>query len=303
MSTEISSSLHKPRASTRYYRHRLPVRISHWINVICLAVLLMSGLGIFNAHPALYWGASSYTAKPAFLDIRAESVLAAGDSQGRGVEATPESAGEKRGRLRIGQHEFDTTGVLGVSASASGSRNERAFPSWLTIPGPYSLADSRLWHFFFAWLFVLNGIFYIAYSLLSGHLRYDLLPDRRELRGIGTSIIDHLRFRHPQGDAARRYNVLQKLAYLVVIFILLPLIVLMGMAMSPMLDSLMTGWVDLFGGRQSARSIHFIVAFLLLAFVLIHVFEVIVSGLWNHLRSMITGYYVIQSNPDKEPSP
>jgi thiosulfate reductase cytochrome b subunit len=292
-----------PRAGTRYYRHRLPVRISHWINLLCLTVLLMSGLGIFNAHPALYWGASSYSSKPAFLEISSETVPAATESQAWGGEAKPAPTGEKRGKLRIGELEFDTTGVLGVSTSASGTHNERAFPSWLTIPGAYSLADSRLWHFFFAWLFVLNGVFYIAYTLLSGHLRRDLLPDGRDLRGIGTSIIEHLRFKHPQGDAARRYNVLQKLAYLIVIFILLPLIVLMGMAMSPMLDSLMTGWVDLFGGRQSARSIHFIVACLLLAFVLIHVFEVIVSGLWNHLRSMITGYYVVQPDTEKERFP
>lgn len=290
MSTENCLPSQASLASVRYYRHRLPVRISHWINVLCLTILLLSGLGIFNAHPALYWGVSSYSGRPALLEISAETVPAAN------------SMGEKRGILRIGAVEFDTTGVLGVSTSANGGQIERAFPSWLTIPGSYSLAASRLWHFFFAWLFVLNGIFYVAYTLVSGHLRRDLLPDGRDMRGIGGSIVDHLRFKHPQGEAARRYNVLQKLAYLIVIFILLPLIVLMGLAMSPMLNSLMTGWVDLFGGRQSARTIHFVVACLLFAFVLIHVFEAIVSGLWNHLRSMITGYYTIQPNPEKRSS-
>ncbi len=87
---------------------------------------------------------------------------------------------------------------------------------------------------------------------------------------------------------------LQKLAYLVVIFVLLPLVILMGIAMSPWMNSALPGWVDLFGGRQSARTIHFVVAWLLVAFVLIHVFEVVVSGLWNHLRSMITGRYRIR---------
>ena len=134
---------------------------------------------------------------------------------------------------------------------------------------------------------------YLLYSFLSGHVRRDLAPTAPELRDIGTSIKDHLKFKHPTGTAATRYNVLQKLAYLVVIFVLLPLIILMGMAMSPGLDALLTGWVDLFGGRQSARTIHFIVAWMLVAFVLIHVFEVIISGLFNHLRSMITGYYRI----------
>jgi thiosulfate reductase cytochrome b subunit len=85
--------------------------------------------------------------------------------------------------------------------------------------------------------------------------------------------------------------VLQKIAYLVVIFVLLPLIVMMGLAMSPRLDAVFTGWVDLVGGRQSARTIHFVVAWLLVAFVLIHVFQVIVTGVWNNLRSMITGRY------------
>jgi thiosulfate reductase cytochrome b subunit len=111
------------------------------------------------------------------------------------------------------------------------------------------------------------------------------------VRGIGASVVDHLKFRHPKGEAAKRYNVLQKLVYLIVIFVLLPLIVMMGLAMSPRLDTVFTGWVGLFGGRQSARSIHFIVAWLLFGFVAIHVFEVIVTGLWNNLRSMITGRY------------
>ena len=86
---------------------------------------------------------------------------------------------------------------------------------------------------------------------------------------------------------------LQKLAYLVVVFVLLPLIVIMGLAMSPWLDGVVPGWVDIVGGRQSARTLHFIAAWLLVGFVLIHVFEVIVSGLWNHLRSMVTGRYRI----------
>jgi thiosulfate reductase cytochrome b subunit len=90
--------------------------------------------------------------------------------------------------------------------------------------------------------------------------------------------------------------VLQKLAYLAVIFVLLPLVVLMGLGMSPWVDGIFPGWVDLFGGRQSVRTIHFVAAWLLVAFVLIHVFEVIVSGMWNHLRSMITGRYRVPAD-------
>ncbi len=116
-----------------------------------------------------------------------------------------------------------------------------------------------------------------------------------DVRSIGRSIVDHLRFRHPKGEASKRYNVLQKLTYLMVIFVLLPLVILMGLAMSPAVDALWPGWVDLFGGRQSARTIHFIVAWLLVAFVLVHVFEVIITGLWNNLRSMITGRYRVEA--------
>jgi thiosulfate reductase cytochrome b subunit len=150
---------------------------------------------------------------------------------------------------------------------------------------------ARSWHFFFAWVFLINGLCYVVYTIWSRHLARDLWPTREDVRGIGASIVEHLKFRHPAGEAAKRYNVLQKIAYLVVIFVLLPLVVMMGLAMSPRLDTVFTGWVNLFGGRQSARTIHFVVAWLLLGFVAIHVFQVIVTGLWNNLRSMITGRY------------
>ena len=246
----------------------------HWINVLCLSVLFMSGLNIFNAHPALNWGRSSYTGAPPFLEIGARM---AGD---RIIGVT-----------RISGHEFDTTGMLGAFRTDAGETEPRAFPSWLTVPGTQWLAMARRWHFFFAWLLVVNGLAYVAYSLFSRHLGRDLAPTRADWRGIGRSIVDHLRFKHPVGEAAKRYNVLQKLAYLAVIFVLLPLLILMGLAMSPWLNGVLPGWIDVVGGRQSARTLHFIAAWLLVAFVLVHVFEVIVSGLWNHLRSMITGRY------------
>jgi thiosulfate reductase cytochrome b subunit len=159
---------------------------------------------------------------------------------------------------------------------------------------------ARAWHLFFAWVLVGNGLVYLGYALASGHVARDLVPTRRDWRGLPASLLDHLRLRHPSGEAAKRYNVLQKLAYLVVIFIVLPLIILMGIAMSPWMNSVLPGWVDLFGGRQAARTLHFVAAWLLVGFVLIHVFEVIVSGLWNHLRSMITGRYRIRTEERHE---
>ena len=256
-----------------FYRHRLPVRIMHWINVICFFLMLMSGLGIFNAHPHLYWGRDS--------DFEAPLLS---------ITARPGPDGRPHGLTHVGAHVFDTDGVLGASR-VEGAATERAFPSWATIPGRQYLATARNWHLFFAWIFVLNGVAYLAYTIASGHLRHDLAPRKAELRGIGGSLIDHLLLRHPAGAAAKRYNVLQNLSYLAVIFVLLPLIVLAGLGMSPRLDTLFGGWVEVFGGRQSARTLHFAAACLLLAFVVVHVFEVIVTGLWNNLRSMITGYY------------
>jgi thiosulfate reductase cytochrome b subunit len=253
-----------------YLRHAWPVRLMHWINVLAFALLLMSGLQIFNAYPALHWGKSSYDGRPPVLQMGSRV-----DAQGNPIGVT-----------RVFGREFDTTGVLGLSGGA-----QRGFPAWLTLPGPQWLAMGRRWHFFFAWVLVLNGLAYIAYSLASRHLTRDLVPTRADWRSIGKSIKDHLLLRHPEGEAARSYNVLQKLAYLGVIFVLFPLLILMGWAMSPGLNALFPGWVDLFGGRQAARTLHFVVAWLLVGFVFIHLFEVVVSGFWNNLRSMVTGRY------------
>jgi thiosulfate reductase cytochrome b subunit len=267
-----------------YYRHRLPVRVMHWINVVALTIMFMSGLQIFNAHARLYWGKSSYDGTPPVLTIASR----------------PDGKGGLVGYADVLGREFVTTGVLGASQAANGSWVRAAFPGWITIPGMKWLSMARSWHFFFAWIFVLNGIAYVLYAIFSRHLARDLAPTGSDLKGIGASIVDHLRFRHPAGEAAKRYNVLQKLVYLGVIFVLLPLVILMGLAMSPWLNSLFTGWVDLFGGRQAARTIHFIAAWLLVAFVLVHVFEVIVTGLWNNLRSMITGRYRVTPEPVHE---
>jgi thiosulfate reductase cytochrome b subunit len=258
-----------------YRRHALAVRIMHWINVVALTILLMSGLSIFNAHPHLYWGKSSYTGRPPILEMVPKRV----------------GADQVIGVTRVLGYEFDTTGVLGVSKNSNGQLAARGFPTWLTIPDDLWLSMARAWHLFFAWVLVINGLAYIGYSIASRHLAKDLAPTRNDWRSIGRELVDHLRLRHAKGEAAKRYNVLQKLAYLVVIFVLLPLIVAMGMAMSPWLNTVIPGWVDVVGGRQSARTIHFIVAWLLVAFVAIHVFQVIVTGLWNNLRSMITGVY------------
>jgi thiosulfate reductase cytochrome b subunit len=268
-----------PRQRQWIYRHALWVRLGHWINVVCMVILLMSGLQIFNAHPALYWGDRSTFGDP---------VLSMGAEQ--------TATGEIIGVTTILGHEFDTTGVLGLSEGGNGEMTVRGFPAWATIPSVQWLAMGRRWHFFFAWLFAINGIVYVLYAVLGRHLRRDLLPSGGDLRHIGRSILEHLRFRFPKGEAARRYNVLQKIAYLVVLFGLAPLIILTGLTMSPRIDAGFPVLLTIFGGRQSARTIHFICAFSFLLFALVHIFMVLVSGVWNNLRSMITGRYVIDTS-------
>lgn len=256
----------------RVYRHRLPVRISHWLNVPVLFILIMSGLQIFNAHPALYWGDRSDRDRP-LLSIRPVRT----DSD------------EVRGVTTILGHKFDTTGILGYS-NGSG----RAFPAWATIPSAKWLAMGRQWHLFFAWVFVLNGLIFGTYIYFSRHLKKDLLPTGKDLKHIPQAVKDHIVLRHPKGEEAKHYNVLQKLAYISVIFGLAPLIVLTGLTMSPTIDTAFPWLLTVFGGRQSARTIHFIACFSFVGFIAIHVLQVILSGFFNNIRSMVTGYFVVK---------
>ncbi|MGA0606202.1 cytochrome b/b6 domain-containing protein [Phenylobacterium sp. VNQ135] len=257
-------------------RHGPVVRITHWLNVLAVSLLLMSGLQIFNAHPALYWGHKSTFAEP-WLSIR-----------------MVETAEGPRGITTIGDRYADTTGVLGWTG-VEGDRRNQAFPGWSTIPSWRDLASGRRWHFFFAWLFVINGLVYLLAAVFGGHLRRDLLPTREQLkiRHILHEVVAHARLRFPTGDAARTYNVLQKGSYLAVAFVLLPLMVVTGLCMSPGFNAALPGLIDLFGGRQGARSVHFLTAALVVLFVIFHVAMVVASGTWNNIRSMITGRYAI----------
>lgn len=261
-----------PKGGDLVKRHRLSTRLWHWTNAIALLVLLMSGLMIFNAHPRLYWGQYGANFDPAWLEI--------GSRSGAGF-------------LRVGGFEVETTGVLGVWRDDEAVTRRYAFPHWITIPSQYSLADARLWHLAFAWVLALPLIGYLLWSLINGHIWRDLRIRARELHPahLWHDIKDHARLRFPTGAAALKYNILQKLAYVGVIFVLLPLIILTGLTMSPNLNAGLTPLLDLFGGRQSARSLHFIAAILLVGFFVIHMVMVVLAGPFNEVRSMITGRY------------
>ena len=219
-------------------RHRWPARLWHWLNAALLYLLFTSGLGIFNAHPRLYWGQYGANYDPAWLTLD-------------------------------------------------------RFGGWITLPAHYDLAMSRHWHLTAAPIFAFALLGYMAWSLTSRHISRDLAFRRGELapRHVWHDICDHARLRFPTGKAALRYNVLQKASYIAVIFIALPLVILTGLTMSPGMNAAWPWLIDIFGGRQSARSLHFIAAFALAAFFLVHLLMVMLAGPVNEIRSMITGRY------------
>lgn len=271
MSADITTS-GTPQGGDLVRRHRLSTRLWHWTNVAVFLILLMSGLMIFNAHPRLYWGEYGANLDPAWLQI--------GSQNGEGY-------------VRIADAQINTTGVLGAWTDANGTARTRAFPYWATLPSNYNLALARRWHLTFAWVFALGLIFYVLWSLVNGHFRRDLLPKSNEIspHHVWTDIKNHARLRLPRGAAALNYNILQKASYLGVIVVLLPLMILTGLTMSPSMDATWPWLLDLFGGRQSARSIHFITATLVVLFILVHLVMIVLSGPFNEVRSMITGRF------------
>ncbi|PDH64016.1 MAG: hypothetical protein CNE89_13700 [Sphingomonadaceae bacterium MED-G03] len=228
-------------------RHRLSTRLWHWLNALLLYILFASGLGIFNAHPRLYWGQYGANFDRAWLEL------------------------------------------------------ER-FGSWWTLPASYNLALSRHWHLAAAPIFAFALLAYMLWSLANRHVSRDLAFRKDELapRHVWQDIRDHARLRFPTGAAALRYNVLQKASYIGVIFVALPLVILTGLTMSPGMNAAWPWLVDLFGGRQSARSLHFIAAVALAAFFLVHILMVLLAGPLNEIRAMITGRYRVPQDKSGE---
>jgi Ni/Fe-hydrogenase b-type cytochrome subunit len=218
------------------FRHRLSVRLWHWINAVVIFVMLGSGLMIFNAHPRLYWGHFGANFDPAWLELP-------------------------------------------------------RFPGWATIPSTYNLALARHWHLAFAWILAFGLLAYMIGSLINGHFRKDVALSRGEVAPghLWEDIKKHARFDFHEEEA--RYNPLQKITYSIVLFVLIPGIILTGLTMSPGMNAAWPWLVDLFGGRQSARSLHFIFAAGIAAFIVIHVALVVLAGPVNELRSMITGWF------------
>jgi thiosulfate reductase cytochrome b subunit len=264
----------KPRRET-IYRHTVLVRLTHWINAAAIFLLIGTGLNIFNAHPQLYWGRSGSDFDRPVLSIH----------------TAPGPHGAPRGETTIGPLKLDTTGVLGWS-KVNGQDQARAWPAWITVPSFTDLADARHWHFFLAWVLSLNGLAYLVWSLASRHVQRDIWPTLADLRALPRSVWEHVRLKHPTGEAAKRYNVLQRLAYLTLILMVAGMVAT-GLTMSPGFDAFAPWLLQLFGGRQSARTLHFVFAGGITAFIVVHLVEVVLAGPINEVRSMITGRYAV----------
>ncbi len=163
------------------------------------------------------------------------------------------------------------------------------FPGWMTIPSDYSLALGRRWHLAFAWVFAFSLLAYLIVGLLNRHIQRDVALTKAEIapRHLWQDIKDHVRLRFGDGHA---YNPLQKIAYSIALFILFPLIIMTGLALSPGIDAA-THLTALFGGRASVRSVHFIVMTGIALFIVVHLVLVVLAGPVNEIRSMITGWY------------
>lgn len=255
------------------YRQRLATRITHWVWAISLFFLMLTGLQIFNAHPSLHIGKEAgFQYDNTIFEIGAR-----------------QDGEDLRGVTRVFGTEFDTTGILGLSGG-----EVRAIPAALTIPSYQSLATGRVIHFFFAWALVGTLTLWLIAAALNGHLR-QLIPTLTDLRALPRDIADHARFRiHHRAE----YSVLQKLAYASVIFVALPLMILTGLSMSPGFNAAAPWLLDLFQGRQTARTIHFLTMLALVGFFAVHMAMILLAGPRNEMRSILTGWYRTDGEKD-----
>lgn len=245
-------SLHVGRGHARW------VRICHWVGVVAVLCLLVSGYAMLMTNPRLYWGEVGNSLIPPMLELP----VSRNYQHGGWSEATPF---------------FDTPG------------------SPVTANRVYDILNLNGWarslHFLASWFLVVVGCIYLLTGLLSGHLRRNLLPGgaEQEPRTLWSDLVGHLRLRIARTTGGPPYGPLQRLAYSLILLVVAPLIVLTGLTMSPTVTASYPALLDLFGGYQSARTIHFFAFVALALFLLVHLLMVILSGPGRQLRAMTLG--------------
>ncbi len=260
-----------PPGGTLVRRHSLVTRATHWLSALALLVLTMSGLQIFNAAP--YLDASD-------LSDPHHRVFEIASS---GTEAAP------AGVVRIFGRSFTTTHILGVTDDGRGGETARGFPGWATFPGEQDLAGGREWHFFFAWVLLLAGAAYLVDGIVRRDVRLIVFRPS-DLPKLWPMQAYYLRLRREPPEHGK-YNPLQKAGYTFVLFALVPFTILTGLALSPGIDAIAGPLTSLLGGRQFARTWHFVSMIVLFGFVLGHVGLVVATGFLNNMRSMTLGTY------------
>jgi thiosulfate reductase cytochrome b subunit len=231
-----------------------------------------------------------------------------------GIEAAADQAGRSLRHIAVVRvtHWIMATGVLGLIVSGAGIliSHPRLYwgetgavgtPSLVDLPLPMIIGPSvwnRPIHFFFAWMLVLGALTYVAAGIATRHLRKDLLPAKADLnwKSIASVISAHLRWKRTSADEAWTYNVVQRLTYLTVIFVLFPGLLYTALAMSFGASSVFPVMATALGGFQSARTLHFVFATLLVMFFIVHMAMLFLVGFWTHVRAMITGYIPRERN-------
>jgi thiosulfate reductase cytochrome b subunit len=239
-------------------RHVRWVRIAHWVLAASVVTLAFSGFTILRVHPRLYWGEVGNDLTPALVEL-------------------PISR-----NYRHGGWESVTPFFRDAAGPVSASRT-------------YDIFNQNGWarslHFLAAWCLVLPGAVYLLAGIVGGHFRSRLWPRAAELapRLLWRDVVDHVRLRIPPADASPDYGLLQKCTYSVVVFVAAPLVTVSGLAMSPAVTAAFPMLLRLFGGYQSARTIHFFTFVALLLFAWVHVVMVIKSGFRKQIRAMTVG--------------
>ena len=238
--------------------HRMWVRLTHWVIAAAVAALIYSGAAILMVHPRLYWGNAGNNLIPPLIEVP----LGPNYHQGRWSPATSF---------------FDTPHSPMTASRLEEPWNEN---SW-----------ARSLHFLAAWCFLIALFAYLTIGGASGHARRNILPQRAELGGanLWKDIKAHVRLPHTDARTGPPYGILQKLAYATLVFLALPLMFLTGITMSPAITADFPILLDIFGGTQSARTIHFFAFTFILLFLVVHLVMVFVTGPIRQLRGMIMG--------------